>query len=170
VALNELENVQCLELAVGDKVGSTEFFYTRASDLPTSSSLSSAFMQGTPGLDHVTVPLTTIDHFLSDRGIVGVDLVKMDTESTEPQVLRGMAETLGRDHPDLICEVLGAFGVEAELEEILKPLGYALFLLTPDGPEERARIVSHPRFLNYLFSRRAPEALARQTVDFASGG
>ncbi len=35
-----------------------------------------------------------------------VDLIKIDTESTEPAVLRGLASTIERDRPVIFCEVL----------------------------------------------------------------
>jgi hypothetical protein len=81
-----------------------------------------------------------------------VDLVKIDTESTEPQVLQGMLQTLTRDRPNIICEVLKGRGSEQAVEDLLSPLGYRFYLLTPDGPKLRDRIVGHPQWLNYLFT------------------
>jgi Methyltransferase FkbM domain len=43
---------------------------------------------------------------IREQGIAKVDLVKIDTETTEPAVIRGMARTLARDRPDVVCEVL----------------------------------------------------------------
>ena len=78
-------------------------------------------------------------------------MVKIDTETTEPQVLRGMMETMWRDRPAIVCEVLGR-GSEQALEQILGPLGYHYYLLTPAGPAERDHVEGHPEWLNYLFS------------------
>jgi hypothetical protein len=76
-------------------------------------------------------------------------------KATEPQVLRGMHE---RDEtkPFIICVVLGR-GSEGPLEEILRPLGYRYYHLTPDGPVHRDHIQGHPEWLNYLFATLSPE-------------
>jgi len=151
VELNGLKNVVTLASAVGDVDGSAEFFHV-ATPLPSSSSLSFEFMRPTAGLTSSTVPVTTLDRFLRGRGIGRVDLVKIDTESTEPQVLRGMAETLDRDRPTILCEVLKGQGSETALEEILGPLGYRYYLLTPDGPVAQSHVEGHSCWFNYLFT------------------
>jgi hypothetical protein len=72
-----------------------------------------------------------------------------------------MAQTLCRDRPDLVCEVLNGRGSERGLEEVLLPLGYHFYLLTPTGPIMQSRVRGHPDWLNYLFSTRGAEELAR---------
>src|SRR6185312_5041737 len=54
------------------------------------------------------------DSFVAAERIERLDLVKIDTESTEPSVLRGLSKTLERHHPEIVCEVL-AGRTEAEL-------------------------------------------------------
>lgn len=151
VALNRLANVTCMTSAVGDINGTAAFFHVSA-PMPSSSSLSWEFMRSTGQVRSLTVPVITLDRVVHDNRLDHIDLVKIDTESTEPQVLRGMIETLHRDHPAIICEVLTGRGSERSLEEILQPLGYRYYLLTPDGPIPRHRIEGHPEWLNYLFT------------------
>lgn len=93
------------------------------------------------------------DSLLAEAGITRVDLVKIDTESTEPDVLRGLSRTLERDHPTIFCEVL-AGRTERRLEEILGPLGYRYYWLTEQGPVQHQTITGDPtyRFPNYVFS------------------
>jgi FkbM family methyltransferase len=155
VERNKLTNVECLNVAVSDSSGTARFFFSQAAfkeGLPTSSSLSESFMAGAPGLTGVEVPLLTVDDFAEKRGLSRVDLVKIDTETTEPGVLRGMRGVLGRDHPAIVCEVLQGRAETASLESELRPLGYRFFLLTPGGPVARESIEGHPEFLNYLFT------------------
>ena len=73
-----------------------------------------------------------------------------------PQALAGMIDTLRRDQPSLVCEVLRGRGSERPLEQLLGPLGYRYYLLTPDGPVLRERVEGHPELLNYLFTTRVP--------------
>jgi FkbM family methyltransferase len=153
VSLNRLANVECFMAAAGAREG-TASFYHQAHGLPTSSSLSQEFMAQAADLVATEVPVVTVDGLVRERQVERVDLVKIDTESTEPDVLEGMRETLGRDRPALVCEVLKGRGAEERLAPILEPYGYRFYLLTPDGPERRSRIEGHPTWLNYLFVTR----------------
>lgn len=152
IALNALDNVAVHQAAVGESTGTAEFFFTSEFELPTSSSLSSDFMDGTPQLAKKTVPVVSLDDFAREHAIQKVDLMKIDTESTEPAVLRGARMILERDRPNIICEVLHERGTAPELERILTPLGYRFYLLTPEGLDRRDHIETHPEHLNYLFT------------------
>lgn len=82
-----------------------------------------------------------------------VDLIKLDTESTEPAALRGLESTIGRHRPAVVCEVLRD-RTEPELEAFFfGQVDYDAYWLTPDGPQGRSRIVGDPefRYVNYLF-------------------
>jgi FkbM family methyltransferase len=160
VALNGLDNVECIASAAGDTDGHAEFYHVFGG-LPSSSSLSLEFMSACGGELHSTrIPVITIDKLVREKRIGRVDLLKIDTENTEPQVLRGMLDTLARDRPSIVCEVLKGRGSEEALQDILSSFGYRYYLLTPNGPELRDRIEGHPAFLNYLFVADAHEALA----------
>lgn len=159
-ALNELKNIECIASAVGEIDGVADFYHV-AGDMPCSSSLSFDFMQTAGDVRSSTVPVITLDRFVRENGLSRVDLVKIDTESTEPQVLRGMIETLRRDRPAILCEVLRGRGSETQLAEILRPLGYRFYHLTPDGPVPRDQVEGHPDWLNYLFTTLAADDLGR---------
>ena len=155
VARNGLLGVECFHVAVSDSSGHARFFFSQAAlreGLPTSSSLSESFMAQAPELTAVDVPLITIDEFSREKGISRVDLVKIDTETTEPSVLRGMRHVLSRDRPALVCEILRDRVDTNAIDAELRPLGYKYFLLKPDGPELRTTIEGHPEFLNFLFT------------------
>jgi hypothetical protein len=66
-----------------------------------------------------------------------------------------MRETLARDRPWVVCEVLHGRGAEGRLQALLQPLGYRFYLLTPDGLLPPDTIEGHPRWLNYLFAGRS---------------
>jgi FkbM family methyltransferase len=150
VLLNELSNVECVNAAAGDRAGRAEFFVA-ASGLPTSSSLSQDFMKAHAEVRSFGVPVVTLDTLVREHDLTNVDLIKIDTESTEAEVLRGAAALLARDQPAIVCEVLAGRAREDELDAVLRPLGYRYYLLTPNGPASRASIEGDPRWLNYLF-------------------
>lgn len=161
VALNGLSHrVRCIQAAVGAEDGTAEFFHVDA-DMPTSSSLSREFMEGADRLKSSVVPVIALDRFVRDNNIQRLDLMKIDTETTEPDVLRGLSETLQRDHPAMICEVLHGRGSGKPLQEILEPLGYRFYLLTPDGPQLQSEIQGHAEWFNYLFTTQTPAEVER---------
>ena len=114
--LNKLTNLECLNLAAGDVNGTLELYYIDDSDglLPSSTSMRREFIERSleyyrlplSQLRHAPVSTVTVDSFVESRGIDRVDLVKIDTESTEPSVIRGMLSTLRRDRPSIIVEIL----------------------------------------------------------------
>jgi FkbM family methyltransferase len=169
VKLNTLSNVECLMAAAGAREGSADFYH-QAHGVPTSSSLSREFMAGVADLKATKVPVVTIDGLVRDRGLTRVDLVKIDTESTEPDVLEGMREVLARDRPWIVCEVLKGRGAEERLAPLLEPHGYRFYLLTPEGPVPRSRIEGDPVWLNYLFAARPLPALEAAAKNCAIAG
>jgi FkbM family methyltransferase len=155
VELNGLINVQCIQSAVGEIDGTAEFFH-ESSGLPCSNSLSSRLLRFNPDMERSTVQVLTLDHFVREQRVDRVDLVKIDTETTELQVLQGMAETLKRDHPTIICEVWG--GPRQMFDDLLLPLGYKYYALTPAGPVPyKGENMSQ----NYLFTTLGKEEVAR---------
>ena len=157
VELNGLTNVVCVNSAVSDFDGSSEIYHGAGASF--TASLSKEFMHWQTDWKATNVPVTSIDRFVRDNEIHKVDLVKIDTESTEPQVLHGMVETIQRDHPNIICEVLATVGVEDPLTEILKPHGYYFYQLTAEGLVHRAELQGSFDCRNYLFSVVAPNKL-----------
>jgi FkbM family methyltransferase len=158
IALNGLDNVSCHPYAVGDR-DVTEQMFDDGTPVPSSASLSREFAtRGGEPAARCDVTVTTLDRFVEERGIARVDLVKVDTETTEPAVLRGFAKTLARDHPALVCEVLEGYGAERKLEAILGRLGYRYYHLTPDGVVVRDKIRAMRGARNYLFTTRAVDA------------
>jgi len=159
VELNHLDNMHCVRVAIADREGEAELFTEEG--LPTSSTLAPNFLPPSEKRLRVVVPVTSIDRYVADQGLARVDLVKIDTETTEPAVIRGMRRTLERDHPDLVCEVLPGFDTGPALEAVLQPLGYRYYLLTGNGPEPVAQPRGHAQCFNHLFTIRPPEELTR---------
>lgn len=144
-------SVSCQACALGSPAGTAEFFHVR-NGIPSSSSLAEGFMKSivAPGeLTSSTVEVVEADDFVRSHGLTGVDLVKIDTETTEAAVFRGMLDTLRRDRPQIVCEMLDA-QVAADIEALLEPLGYEFFVLTANGPVRRDHIRPEKRWRNFL--------------------
>ena len=160
VRINRLDNVTCVDAAVSDQNG-TALFLEPLVHIPCSAGLSEAQMSWHDELRKREVETVTVDSFLMERQVGPVDLVKLDIEGTEAQALRGMAVTLRRDRPSIVCEVLPGDQRGEELAALLSPLGYLFYHLTPRGPLPARDIEGHPEWLNYLFTALDPDNTRR---------
>ena len=162
VELNQLTNIHCINSAIGEFEGEANIFFE--GDLSSGATLSTEIKRLLPELNKTAVPVITLDAFIRENAIEHVDLVKIDTETTEEQVLRGMAAALERFHPNIICEVWGGPGMEEWggpkriIDNILTPLGYLCYVFTPQGlvPYEEGK-----EGLNYLFTTLNPDEVSR---------
>ena len=147
IRLNHFED-QCevYQIAVSNFIGTAQM-HIPLGDLPTSASLNPKGFRGFDGI-LLEVPVTTVDAVVGEKP---VDLAKIDVEGFEPQVLEGMQHTLQRSHPTLFIECLpdGPYG---RVEEILKDLGYQIYLLSHKGPIQVDRVIPRRMYYeNFLF-------------------
>ena len=151
VALNGLENVRCVQSACGAKGGTEELHEVGVPGVPSGSTLDFRFMKPEWGIRSRVVSVVMLDEFVAGADLATVDLVKLDTEGTEPQVLEGMRNTLHRHTPVIFCEVLPDRGTEEALEAVFRALGYRYYLLRGDGPRLMGRILPDARWWNWAF-------------------
>jgi FkbM family methyltransferase len=103
IRANSFDHVQVFEMALTDQDGEITLHVPVQSTLPMGSSTSADFRRNTKP---ITVKAQTLDSFISEQQIRQVDLMKIDTESTEPAVLRGGERLIKRDRPLIIIEIL----------------------------------------------------------------
>ena len=153
VRANELRcRVEAVALGATD--GTATLHLSGATD--SSNSLRAGFRQATGTVD---VPLERLDAYCARIGVQPA-VLKVDTESTEPDVFRGAVELLATTRPWIICEVL-AGRTEDDLMEILRPFGYHWFHITDVMPFRPTDvIVGDPtyRHLDWLFAPVMPSA------------
>jgi FkbM family methyltransferase len=162
IRLNRLQNVEAIQCAIGDIDGPVDFCKPSV-DIPCSAGMSFDFYK--PWADElkvttVRVESIRIDSFVLEHSLPLVDLVKIDTETTEPRVIAGMTETIKQHHPLIVCEVLKGCGSEKALEDLLIQHGYRFYLLTPRGAVFQEHIEGHDEWLNYLFATLDPGEVA----------
>ncbi len=152
--LNRLANLSVEPFAASDSLGEITFHVpATTASLPSSSSAAAGFKAHTQA---ITVPAITLDAFAESRQIAAIDLMKIDTETTEHLVLAGAAERIRRDQPAIICEVLYRADeqpIQRILNTLMRPLGYRYFWITDEGLVETSAPLGDPRVIlhNYLF-------------------
>jgi FkbM family methyltransferase len=99
-----------------------------------------------------SVLVSRLDDFLSEHNFGGLDLIKIDVESHEPEVLRGAGEWLARYHPSLIVEIWDN-EVGFAVEEVLRACDYLYFAINDASTELRPHITNdfpEAGYINYL--------------------
>jgi len=129
VALSGTRKVEVLPTALGATTGYTSLF-TTVSDVLTS--LDGARV---PDSVELTVPITTLDAVVRERGVVGIDLVKIDVEGWELPVFQGAAATFARDRPIVIFEALADAPASA-IDEFFAKLDYEIRVIEPGSLEK----------------------------------
>jgi FkbM family methyltransferase len=158
LAINGVDNVKAINIAAGSAEGTAVLHHAR-DGFSSGASLNPAHLEAVTDLNTTKVPIRRLDSLFGELGLERVDLVKLDTETTEPEVIEGGAATIARDRPNIVCEVLNADSA-ARLTELLAPLGYRFYELLPGEICEHGA-VPVPASLNCLFSTWNPDRLSR---------
>ncbi len=167
IRLNQIDNLETIQAAVADFNGESTFFITRTSTgIPTDSSSCAGFRSQ---VEAMRLPTLTLDEHMRRHQIARLDLLKIDAEAAEAKVLRGALETIQRDRPLLICEILENVD-HAYLQKTLHALDYLFYHITPERlvPQPRLQGSLNVQQRNYLFV--PAHAIGRLTSICAKAG
>jgi FkbM family methyltransferase len=128
VGANKLD-ITVEALALGDRSGSAELYFSPTSD--ETNSLVDGFKSGQ---QTVTVPVRRMDDHVAMTG-VHPTVIKIDVETHEPAVLAGAIETIARDRPAMVIEVLHRRGRDhgIEITSAMAGQGYSYYPLGEPG-------------------------------------
>ncbi|MBE3001817.1 FkbM family methyltransferase [Nocardiopsis sp. HNM0947] len=127
--------IEVAEMALGDHTGHASFTLSSTSD--ASNSLASGFR---PEAGRIDVRVDTLSRWCERTRTVPA-VVKIDTETTEPDVIAGGLEALREFRPWIFCEVLPGHGVEERLMELLRPLDYGWYQLGDEVPSPERPVI-----------------------------
>lgn len=105
--------------------------------------------------DSFTIPLTTLDAYISEHADRPVSFIKCDVEGHEPEVFAGAMQTLRQDKPTLLFEFHDKQVRESDLFDQLHSIGYDCFYLH-DGKRHPIESLESQRasidkpYLNYV--------------------
>jgi FkbM family methyltransferase len=148
VTLNGVKNIVVHSEALGYERKEAEFF-VMPHIIPSSSSLSESFMRSAHqanDLARIPVLVDRLDAILPDIG--GPVLMKIDTESTEPDVIVGAQKLIEKYRPKIFVEVLASHDTGPQIETLLG--GYTPYLLTDEGPVKAMQIRGNAVWRNFL--------------------
>lgn len=135
VTKNGAGNISIISLALSDEEGDTEFFYKIHPGFPGQelqlSGDNSLVNFKMDDRKTIKVKQTTLDRYLSENIIRHVDLMKIDTETTEHRVLRGAEHTVKKFRPIILCEVIKNFN-EKLIEQFFGDMDYRFYKIEPN--------------------------------------
>lgn len=125
-------SIECVMKAVSDKDGIATIF-----DLPSEHVYSVTVNKNLNPVGDPVIPVQVetirLDTFFgTEIETIDVDLIKIDVETHEPEVLRGMGVILQRCRPWMLIEVLSE-EVGKRIEALLVPLGYSFVAIDEAG-------------------------------------
>ena len=135
IALNGIaERVTAHRVALSDCTGTATFFLPRGedSDCESTGTLVADSWQSRKHSPSFEVETIRFDDFERSHPMK-VDLVKIDVEDFEAGVLRGMRETISRDRPFIVCEILQRAHKNQKTREIVEALGYTPYWIASSG-------------------------------------
>jgi FkbM family methyltransferase len=148
--LNGVENINIRPLALGRTAGKLPF-YAAPQGVPSSSSLSKEFMQsGGEEFTETLVEISTLDSQNISREFSVI--MKIDTETTEPDVIAGGRDFIRHTKPLMFIEILNGSDSGASLNDELRQADfeYDAFLLTGGGAIPKDDLAGDPVWRNYL--------------------
>ena len=100
--LNRCRNVQVVAGALGKQTGQADLFVCLGRETGCNSLRLPAVAEP---VSKLSVPITTLDRFMTEQKIGKLDFIKMDVEGAELEVMQGGDRTLERLRPLILCEL-----------------------------------------------------------------
>lgn len=170
VERNALHNVQAVRLAIGDQNG-TALLHVAAAQHSGLNTLEDHFVYTAVQEAYTeTVPIARLDDLVALQDVGKVDVMKVDVEGGEHHVIAGAHQTIARDRPSVILEVVSTasdsgHAGRSSIEAFFASLGYGFAVV--DGATGTVRRVpdltgSAENFV--VASRDVLDALTRHDV------
>jgi FkbM family methyltransferase len=120
--------VSTFQFALSDQSGHGRIFSSdNISDTFDQASLNQSRNKGTKS-KALSVSVNTLSNFIVKHQVTNIDLMKIDVESFEPQVIRGMGPYLKEFAPTLLIEVLTPVA-GAEIERLIADINYEFYMI-----------------------------------------
>jgi FkbM family methyltransferase len=163
---NLSRSIEAINTAVGSSEGEIKFWHNEEHSADHRVVTETFSSSCTDESKISTVPLISLDSFVSSRNLQSISFIKIDVQGYELAVCEGMQKTLERFPDACICfehspEALTQLGFEpAKIIDFFRSRGYQLYILTREAPQLAAdnasleRVVSEAGYVDLLCSKR----------------
>lgn len=145
-------SVHCHEFALSDQDGLATIY-----DMPDrhlySLSINKNIAYKADSLLPTQIPILRLDTFIEKNKITKIDLIKIDVETHEPEVLRGMGKYLALWKPTILVEILNN-EVGKQVEQEISGIDYLFFKIDDNKIEPVKSLSPDEQFCNYLLCDR----------------
>tara|TARA_B100000315_G_scaffold69738_1_gene63539 strand:- start:3237 stop:4130 length:894 start_codon:yes stop_codon:yes gene_type:complete len=149
--LNRFE-VKCIEIAVSDKDGTASIYLPETGEAYSVAVNKNLFNSGASVFEK-KINTGRLFSFISKHGIPNVDLMKIDVESHEVEVLKGMGQYLQQMKPTMLIEILED-SLGEEIENLLADIDYLYFNVNENNTLRLVEHIKKSDKYNYLIIRR----------------
>ena len=127
--LNRVSNLFIENVALSNFKGELNFFYSPYQ----TGAASSKNILGSEDITKLTCPTTSVDMYIKDKNIKGLDFIKCDVEGAEYLVLQGAAESIKEYKPIVFAEMLRKWSKKFDyhpndIVSFMKDMGYGCFV------------------------------------------
>lgn len=169
--INDLESINTHRLALTDYKGDAKFYSNLNPRFPEIEDHlfgdNSLNLDATGNISRIEVDVKTdtLDNFVAQHLSSGknIDLIKLDTESTEHLVLKGGQTVLKNHRPIIMCEVIKGF-TEAEIEKILSAHDYLFYEVMKDGLKLVTKLIVPTGKNDYFFVPKEKNELVKSLI------
>jgi FkbM family methyltransferase len=97
----------------------------------------------------VTVGIRKLDSLVESQNIPRIDLIKIDTETHEPEVLEGYTHYLPMHKPSILIEILND-EIATKIEKIISGMGYLYFNIDEQNPPKQVSKLTKSNYYNFF--------------------
>lgn len=139
-------------LALSNYNGTATIYDTYTDHLYSVTINKNLLSKATPVIER-KISTITLDHFIKSKKIEGVDLIKIDVETHEPEVLEGFSHYLKLYRPTLLIEILND-EVGGRVEDLIRNLDYIYFNIDERRGVRQVSHITKSDYFNYLLCRK----------------
>ncbi len=150
--LNEYK-IHCEKKALSDSDGSAVVYEELSNDIIYSVTVNKSLVEITGKVVKTPIEIVRLDHFIEQKKIQKIDLIKIDVETHEPEVLNGFGVYLQKFQPTMLIEILND-EVALKVEALLKDLPYLYFNIDEKSGIRKVEHLSKSDYFNFLICKK----------------
>ncbi|MCO6500000.1 MAG: FkbM family methyltransferase [Vicingus serpentipes] len=149
IKINDYTNIVPVKKACSNFSGEAIVYTEKNTTLTTSVTVNKSLFSEDKELDIVPIETIKLYDYFEKEGLNQLDLIKIDVETHEYEVLKGMEDLIKKYTPTFLIEVLDD-DVAKNIELMIGGLGYMYFDIDEIDKIQRVNSIKKSSYYNYL--------------------